>query len=391
MTIGQRIAQRRKLLGLSQESLGEKMGVSRQAISKWEADAALPEIDKLIGLSKLFGVTVGWLLGVEELQEEKDALTEEQLNAMEQLIKLYSAPAQPEKKNGKFPILSVVALVLSAATLLGCLTYHNNVNNSLGSLSYQMMNLQSGYDTVRAQINDLQTAETAPSTPDTLHWFNFQLTPDLEEPRVTVQVTAIPKRHANETAVFSVRKDGLEVSAAECDWDGTAYVGQHDLPMENGYEYWLIITDLQGNQEQIPLQDTRAQNLKDSFHLTCEITEQGHLSYQNRELVLNDFAFSLYRPESMPDSGLTFWNCVEVLLVHEGETIVRNALVSEEDTMEFRGSFGYEFSNYAISFSEVELADGDGVEIWVKATLSNGMECMEMVNSWRYEGGIFYG
>ena len=64
MTIGQRIAQQRKKLGLSQEALGEQLGVSRQAISKWEADAALPEIDKLIALSKLFDVTVGWLLGV---------------------------------------------------------------------------------------------------------------------------------------------------------------------------------------------------------------------------------------------------------------------------------------------------------------------------------------
>ena len=62
-TIGQRIAQERKNLGLSQEALGEKMGVSRQAISKWESDGAVPEIDKLIALSKLFGVSIGWLWG----------------------------------------------------------------------------------------------------------------------------------------------------------------------------------------------------------------------------------------------------------------------------------------------------------------------------------------
>ena len=66
MTIGQRIAQKRKELGLSQEALGEQLNVSRQSIYKWESDAALPEIDKLIALSRLFGVSVGWLLGVEE-------------------------------------------------------------------------------------------------------------------------------------------------------------------------------------------------------------------------------------------------------------------------------------------------------------------------------------
>lgn len=65
-TLGQRIAQRRRMLSISQEALGEKMGVSRQAISKWESDTAIPEVDRLIEMSKLFDVSVGWLLGTEQ-------------------------------------------------------------------------------------------------------------------------------------------------------------------------------------------------------------------------------------------------------------------------------------------------------------------------------------
>ena len=48
MTIGQRIAQKRKELGLSQEELAGRVGVSRQAVSRWEMDGAVPEVDKLI-------------------------------------------------------------------------------------------------------------------------------------------------------------------------------------------------------------------------------------------------------------------------------------------------------------------------------------------------------
>ena len=59
MTIGQRIALKRKERSLSQEALGQEVGVSRQSIYKWESDAAVPEIDKLIALSRLFGVSVG--------------------------------------------------------------------------------------------------------------------------------------------------------------------------------------------------------------------------------------------------------------------------------------------------------------------------------------------
>lgn len=66
MSLGQRIQELRKGLDLSQEELGEKMGVSRQAIGKWEADQAIPDIDKLIALSRLFGLTIGQLLGVEQ-------------------------------------------------------------------------------------------------------------------------------------------------------------------------------------------------------------------------------------------------------------------------------------------------------------------------------------
>ena len=392
MTIGQRIAQCRKQLGISQEALGEKLDVSRQAISKWEGDAALPEIDKLIGLSKLFGVTVGWLLGVEELpRQEQEPLTEEQLNAMEQLIKLYTTQSQSEETRGFLPlVLSGIAAALALGTLLFCSLSVSRWNETSGHLYYEHSIFSQQISGLQSRVNSLESAEP-PADTSSLHRFSFHLTPDAEEAVVNVQLSAIPKRHANETAVFSARKDGLEVSAAECIWDGTAYVGQHSLPMENGYEYWLIITDLQGNQEQIPLQDTQAQNLKNSFHLTCEITELGHLTYQGGELVLNDFAFSLYRPEFTANGTAIHWDKIDVLLVQGGDVISRNALVSQEDDMEFRNSVGFEFSHAALAFQDVALEEGDGLEIWLKAILSNGMECMEMVSSWRYEDGIFYG
>lgn len=71
MTLGQRIQAHRTRLGLSQEGLGDKLGVSRQAVSKWEADGAVPDTDKLIALSRLFGITLNELLQVEEPVQPK--------------------------------------------------------------------------------------------------------------------------------------------------------------------------------------------------------------------------------------------------------------------------------------------------------------------------------
>ena len=65
MTLGQRIQELRKRHNLSQEALGEKLGVSRQAISRWEMDGAVPEVDKLTAMGKLFGVSLNDLLQVE--------------------------------------------------------------------------------------------------------------------------------------------------------------------------------------------------------------------------------------------------------------------------------------------------------------------------------------
>lgn len=90
MTTGQRIAAKRKELELSQEGLGERLGVSRQSIYKWESDASLPEIDKLVALSRLFNVPVGWLLGVEEESAQgSDPLSEEQLRMVEEIFRRY--------------------------------------------------------------------------------------------------------------------------------------------------------------------------------------------------------------------------------------------------------------------------------------------------------------
>ncbi len=62
MTIGQKIAALRVKLGISQEQLAEKVSVSRQSVSKWEMDQALPQIDKILLLCELFEVTADELL-----------------------------------------------------------------------------------------------------------------------------------------------------------------------------------------------------------------------------------------------------------------------------------------------------------------------------------------
>ncbi|MBQ9081326.1 MAG: helix-turn-helix transcriptional regulator [Clostridia bacterium] len=62
----ERLTNLRKQLGLSQEELGEKVGVTRQTVSKWELGLTTPELDKLMELSYVFGCTVDYLIGKDE-------------------------------------------------------------------------------------------------------------------------------------------------------------------------------------------------------------------------------------------------------------------------------------------------------------------------------------
>jgi len=62
MEISQKIQSLRIKSGLSQEALADRLGVTRQSVSKWELGQALPDTEKVIQLSQLFGVTIDWLL-----------------------------------------------------------------------------------------------------------------------------------------------------------------------------------------------------------------------------------------------------------------------------------------------------------------------------------------
>lgn len=70
MTLSGKILYCRKRAGLSQEALAEKLGVSRQAVSKWETGEAVPELSKLVLLAAAFGVTTDWLLSESEPEPE---------------------------------------------------------------------------------------------------------------------------------------------------------------------------------------------------------------------------------------------------------------------------------------------------------------------------------
>ena len=69
MTFSEKLIKLRRREGLSQEQLAIKLDVTRQSVSKWESDVAMPELSKLITISELFGVTIDYLVKDEATEE----------------------------------------------------------------------------------------------------------------------------------------------------------------------------------------------------------------------------------------------------------------------------------------------------------------------------------
>lgn len=241
MTIGQRIAQKRKELGLSQEGLGEQLGVSRQAIYKWESDASLPEIDKLITLSKIFSVSVGWLLGVEETPAPAETggreLTEGQLAMVQEIADRYLAAQTPPRRSAwdKWSVRVLFALCgVMLALLVGANTKVKLLDRRYDVLNSSLYNVQ---NSVNDQINSIarHVEENLKEQADlTAEWSAELVSTDLRANTATFQVRAVPKTFAEGmTAVFMIYSGGETVEAPTEPGAGHSFSGEITCPLSD--------------------------------------------------------------------------------------------------------------------------------------------------------------
>ena len=216
MTVGARIAQKRKELGLSQEALGEKLCVSRQAIYKWESDTTLPEIEKLVALAKLFEVPVGWLLGVEEEAEvpkEDGELSETQIKMVDEIVSRYlAAQTKPKKPRRGLRILAAVIVVAVGIHLFNRLdgldNQYNNLQNAVGNLNQSVNNQIGG---IAGRVEAILKAQN-----DLTADYGTELVGiDLFTNTVTFRLRAVPKTFVEGMkAVFLVNSGAGPVEVA---------------------------------------------------------------------------------------------------------------------------------------------------------------------------------
>lgn len=389
LTMGQRIAEERKRLGISQEALGEKVGVSRQAISKWESDGAVPEIDKLIALSKLFGVSVGWLLGVEETSME---IPEE------------SAPQEPEAPAVREPTLwlAILAylktlpglrklgiLLLIVVQLLMCwrIIWCYNAANQARTFAHRA---EQATDRLEMEVEALKAAieEKEAAGPGTLlSGYSFDTVLEKEEMKATVTFSAVPYSwQEGDTGYLCVNGKGVTPLQIPCQWDGAFLICAAVLNLTDGFELCFAVEHADGSRQLQMLSDAYLENAEFAQPPTI-IGSVGSAQYdpEKKELLLKELKVNYQRSEKYTDTAVT-WQTMAVILLVDGQESTRYALfdanVRQDSTLTGGGS-GITSSEKVLE--NVELKEGQQVELVAYADFSNGISAQETIGRWTVE------
>lgn len=188
MTLAQNIQNARRAQGLSQEALAEKIGVSRQALGKWEKDTALPGLDNLQALAAALGIGVDALLGAENADP---AVT---LDALRDL--LAARDAEEKRRRRLWGCAGGAAFIILAGLLAGvALQYERQIETLRSNTLMQ----QSYYDTqqqeLTAKIEELQKdVRMGETTVTDWRWLPVdKLHRDADKSWMPVQVQVTPR------------------------------------------------------------------------------------------------------------------------------------------------------------------------------------------------------
>lgn len=380
MTLGQRIQELRKQRGMSQEALGDALGVSRQAVSKWEGDNGIPELDTLIAMSRLFEVTVGQLLGIEEATAQKQVIAsapeEDKEDQIEAVLRRYVE--QTNKKNER-PWISRWGWAVSAAIILttafivmfaqlGSLrstvkllrsdlsNLQVDVSNNQNDLSWQIRNTI--YDVLAEEANPLST-------------FDWDIVDfDLDGQTAILRLNATMKEYAPGSKLqFCAAWQKVDDTEGQTtgDWvDGPNFQSEITLPLNHNTAISIRVEDADGNIKEYVIPTPIYELHPDNFHLYARnlnapfaITTKGFAittetvkaeqSYINIDSVFPAF----------------FWPEKVELTAYVNDVEVMNEIMTIAPSEREENSFNASIKD---TYFELTLKDGDTLEIVLVVT-----------------------
>jgi len=382
LTMGQRIAVRRKLKNLSQEALAAQLEVSRQAISKWESDAAIPEVDKLVALARIFGVTVGWLLGTEQVPDSPSGagscLTEEQMQALEEITDRKHSVPKKSWRTGLFAASCMVTVLL-----LGCMILtrmgmaEKSYREAMETLRQENQQLDSRLNAMDVQLKELAKSERLLKKMhgeclllgDNMANVSFFFTPKIFQPEAE--------------AYLSVTTSDDRVFQYPCVWNGEQYTADAQLRLDDRYDYSFQLV-MNGIFREQSLMDPDFYDISPfadiythcHFHLDTgseqfAMMQASEFHWLDPDLTAYRFQADLYSPRHFPEDGRGYQEILLVLM-HNDDVLWQQSIL--EDFLLHSGGHPVSTKPYPLDLSIAlpELQYGDKLRLYIVATLENG-------------------
>lgn len=253
MTLGNRIASLRKAAGLSQEALAAKLGVSRQAIGKWEADTTLPSLDNLHQLAKELGVSIDALLTGEETQAQSSLENEPTQTplSLEGIQALLDSSARSEQRRQRHTLIWLGApAVLAALALAAGLMWQNS---RMASLRQQLEVMRGDVSTLDGSVAALQSRldtftpnapQSAPSESLLASWDIQTKEYSPTDGRVLMSLSATPRTITEGCSLrFTfVLSDGQSLSLDAARNEGDVFFAEGWVPLTESYTLNVSLT-----------------------------------------------------------------------------------------------------------------------------------------------------
>ena len=387
MTLGQRIQELRKQRRMSQEALGDALGVSRQAVSKWEGDNGIPELDTLIAMSRLFDITVGQLLGVEEASEEKSETTKkeagnDQEDPVETVLRRYVEQTSKQDVRSRFEhwgktvteaivvttVFIVMFSMLSSLRSTVKLLQHDlsnlrvNVSNNQNNLSGQIRNTI--YDVLAEEANLLSTFE----------WEIVDF--DLEQQTATLQFHATMKEYAAGSKLqFCADWQKVDNTKGKTtgEWaEGPNFQSEITLPLNHHTDISIRVEDTNGNIKEQLIQTPIYELHPDNFHLYARnlttpfavtvkgfgmttSTAKAEQAYIAIESIFPDF----------------FWPEKAVLTAYVNDTEIMREIMAITPSKREKQAFNASIQN---TYYDLTLKDGDILKVVLVVTDNLGRQ-----------------
>ena len=239
MTIGERISLLRKKSGLSQEKLAELVGVSRQAIGKWESGLSLPGIDNLQELAKVLGVSCDELItGTPSVTP--DTPKSEAYIAVASVRDLLAQQSITEHKGAQRRLIFLsIAFGLVFLLSIGGIALHFSSAATLEQLSARLSGLESQIAGLQGQLYLPQESST-PGTSTLIADYECKYTLLPSGDAVNLRVSVLPKSLTEgQSAQFSVIADGQNLTVP-AQVEGGEFWAELEIPLTNDFNSFKV-------------------------------------------------------------------------------------------------------------------------------------------------------